>query len=93
MKKLSEKYRTALVTGGTSGLGLAFCEMLGRDFHRLTQYQKLHEYSPLGAGALAGSTLHLDPEQTAQNLGFPSSFGNSYDVVGDRDFVLELLQI
>lgn len=72
---------------------LAFCEMLGRDFHRLTQYQKLHEYSPLGAGALAGSTLHLDPEQTAQNLGFPSSFGNSYDVVGDRDFVLELLQI
>ena len=72
---------------------LAFCEMLGRDFHRLAQYQKLHNYSPLGAGALAGSTLQIDPEQTAMNLGFHSSFGNSYDVVGDRDFVLELLQI
>ena len=72
---------------------LGFCEMLGRDFQRLTQYQKLHAYSPLGAGALAGSTLPLAPERTAQELGFSSSFGNSYDVVGDRDFILELLQI
>ena len=71
---------------------LAFCEMLARDFCRLAFYQQLHSCSPLGAGALAGSTLPLEPERTAQELGFSSSFGNSYDVVGDRDFVLELLQ-
>ncbi|MDA2924528.1 argininosuccinate lyase [Acidobacteria bacterium AH-259-L09] len=72
---------------------LAFCEMLGRDFRRLAHYRQLHSYSPLGAGALAGSTLPLEPERTAQELGFSSSFANSYDVVGDRDFILELLQI
>ncbi len=72
---------------------LAFCQMFGRDFRRLSYYRELHLTSPLGAGALAGSTLPLDPEQSARELGFLSSFGNSYDVVGDRDFVLELLQI
>ncbi len=72
---------------------LAFCEMLGRDYQRLVFYQELHAVSPLGAGALAGSTLPLDPELTARELGFRDSFANSYDVVGDRDFVLELLQI
>ena len=72
---------------------LAFCQMFGRDFRRLSYYRELHLTSPLGAGALAGSTLPLDPEQSARELGFSSSFGNSYDVVGDRDFVLELLQI
>ena len=72
---------------------LAFCEMLERDDQRLTSYQQLHSRSPLGAGALAGSTLPLEPERTAQELGFSSTFNNSYDVVGDRDFVLELLQI
>ena len=72
---------------------LAFCEMFGRDFRRLGYYRELHASSPLGAGALAGSTLPLEPEQTARELGFSSSFGNSYDVVGDRDFVLELLQV
>ena len=72
---------------------LAFCEMLARDFRRLDFYQQLHSCSPLGAGALAGSTLPLEPERTARELGFSSSFGNSYDVVGDRDFVLELLQV
>ena len=53
----------------------------------------LHDVSPLGAGALAGSTLPLDPDQTARSLGFKEAFRNSYDVVGDRDFILELLQI
>ena len=72
---------------------LAFCEMLERDDRRLASYQQLHSYSPLGAGALAGSTLSLDTERTAQELGFSSAFNNSYDVVGDRDFILELLQI
>lgn len=72
---------------------LAYCEMLSRDFRRLESYEQLHDVCPLGAGALAGSTMHLEPQQTAGALGFSSSFGNSYDVVGDRDFVLELLQI
>ena len=72
---------------------LAYCEMLGRDYQRLGFYRELHSVSPLGAGALAGSTLPLDPDFTAQELGFRDSFANSYDVVGDRDFVLELLQI
>lgn len=72
---------------------LAFCEMLERDDRRLASYQQLHSYSPLGAGALSGSTLSLDTERTAQELGFSSAFNNSYDVVGDRDFILELLQI
>ena len=72
---------------------LAYCEMFERDHERLAGYRRLHSVSPLGAGALAGSTLPLDPGQTARELGFASSFGNSYDVVGDRDFLLELLQI
>ena len=72
---------------------LAFSEMFNRDFRRLRSYQELHADSPLGAGALAGSTLPLEPEQTARALGFSSSFGNSYDVVGNRDFVLELVQV
>ncbi len=72
---------------------LAFVEMFYRDDRRLASYLDLHDVSPLGAGALAGSTLPLDPEQTAHSLGFKQAFRNSYDVVGDRDFILELLQI
>ncbi len=72
---------------------LAFVEMFYRDDRRLASYLDLHDVSPLGAGALAGSTLPLDPEQTARTLGFKQAFRNSYDVVGDRDFVLEVLQI
>ena len=72
---------------------LSFCAMFGRDFERLESYRKLHSASPLGAGALAGSTLPIDPAATAGALGFEGSFLNSYDIAGDRDFVLELLQI
>ncbi len=71
---------------------LALCEMFGRDHDRLTSYRSRHSVSPLGAGALAGSSLPLDPAQTAAELGFGRAFGNSYDVAGDRDFVLELVQ-
>jgi argininosuccinate lyase len=72
---------------------LAFCEMFERDRRRLGYYRDLHSVSPLGAGALAGSTLPLNPGATARALGFESAFANSYDVAGDRDFILELLQI
>ncbi len=71
---------------------MSFMEMFWRDYRRLDFYTELHSVCPLGAGALSGSTLPLDPAATAQELGFDSSFRNSYDVVGDRDFILELLQ-
>jgi len=72
---------------------LALAEMLRRDYQRLQSYLSQHNVSPLGAGALSGSTLDLDPDRTAKELGFEESFRNSYDVVGDRDFVLELAQV
>jgi len=72
---------------------LSLSEMLARDEARLDSYLELHSVSPLGAGALSGSSLPLAPEKTAELLGFSRSFGNSYDVVGDRDALLELAQI
>ncbi len=49
------------------------------------------DVSPLGAGALAGSSLPLDPDGVADDLGFGSRFENSLDAVSDRDFVAEAL--
>jgi len=49
------------------------------------------DVSPLGAGALAGSSLPLDPDSTATELGFARRFDNSLDAVSDRDFVAEAL--
>ena len=49
------------------------------------------DVSPLGAGALAGSSLPLDPAATAADLGFAAVFENSLDAVSDRDFVAEAL--
>jgi argininosuccinate lyase len=49
------------------------------------------DVSPLGAGALAGSSLPLDPVANAERLGFASAFTNSLDAVSDRDFVAEIL--
>ncbi|MEJ2144461.1 MAG: argininosuccinate lyase [Acidobacteriota bacterium] len=71
---------------------LAFAAMLARDEARLDSYCGRHSVSPLGAGALSGSSLPLDPAKTASELDFNAAFGNSYDVVGDRDAVLELSQ-
>lgn len=72
---------------------LAFAEMLGRDHARLESYSVRNSVSPLGAGALSGSSLPLDPASTAREMGFREVFRNSYDVAGDRDAVLELSQI
>ena len=47
--------------------------------------------SPLGSGALAGSSLPLDPEAVAGELGFDSAAANSMDAVSDRDFAVEFL--
>jgi argininosuccinate lyase len=64
---------------------------LARDVDRLFDARRRLDVSPLGAGALAGSSLPLDPAGVAADLGFASAFENSLDAVGDRDFVAETL--
>ena len=64
---------------------------LGRDVDRLLTTRERLDESPLGAGALAGSSLPLDPDGVAADLGFARRFENSLDAVGDRDFVAEAL--
>ncbi len=64
---------------------------LARDVDRLIATVERLDTSPLGAGALAGSSLPLDPDFVAEQLGFAARFENSLDAVGDRDFVAEAL--
>lgn len=64
---------------------------LARDAERLVDARKRANVSVLGAGALAGSSLPLDPEKSAAYLGFDAVFDNSLDGVADRDFVAESL--
>jgi argininosuccinate lyase len=70
---------------------LAHVHPLVRDIERLRDWDKRAAVSPLGAGALAGSSLPLDPEAVAAELGFSSAAANSIDAVSDRDFVAEFL--
>lgn len=70
---------------------LAHVHPLLRDLDRLRDWDDRASVSPLGAGALAGSGLPLDPPAVAKELGFRESFGNSMDAVSDRDFVAEFL--
>jgi len=70
---------------------LAHVHPLVRDIERLQDWDKRAAVSPLGAGALAGSSLPLDPEAVAAELGFSSAAANSIDAVSDRDFVAEFL--
>ncbi|MGA8303085.1 MAG: argininosuccinate lyase [Thermoplasmata archaeon] len=62
-----------------------------RDLDRLLSTARRADVSPLGAGALAGSTLPIDPTAVAQRLGFERIFENSLDAVSDRDPFAELL--
>jgi argininosuccinate lyase len=62
-----------------------------RDLERFDQWAVRTSTSPLGAGALATSTLGLDPRTAATRLGFRRPFANSIDAVSDRDFVQEFL--
>ncbi len=64
---------------------------LSRDVDRLLATVARLDVSPLGAGALAGSSLPLDPDGVAEDLGFKARFENSLDAVSDRDFVAEAL--
>ena len=64
-----------------------------RDIDRINDWLQRTSVSSLGAGALSGSSLELDPVFTAKNLGFERSFENSIDAVSDRDYVAEALFI
>lgn len=62
-----------------------------RDVDRMFDTRRRLNVSPLGAGALAGTSLAIEPEFTAKLLGFDEAFANSMDAVSDRDFVAEAL--
>ena len=66
---------------------------LDRDLERIRDWYSRTSFSPLGAGALAGSSLQLDPEASARDLGFEGAIANTIDAVSDRDFVAEALFI
>jgi argininosuccinate lyase len=70
---------------------MAYFWMLERDKNRLVDCKKRANISPLGSGALAGTTFNIDNAFTASTLGFDGNYENSIDGVSDRDFVLELL--
>ena len=64
-----------------------------RDVSRIKDWQLRTSTSPLGAGALSGSSFGVDPDRSAIQLGFKSAAANSIDAVSDRDFVAEALFI
>jgi len=70
---------------------MAHAWALLRDVDRLADCRRRMDVSPLGAGALAGSSLPLDPDATAAAAGFSARFENSLDATSDRDFVAESL--
>jgi argininosuccinate lyase len=70
---------------------LAHVQALLRDLSRLRDWDGRTAVSPLGSGALAGSSLPLDPVKVAKELGFDSAAANSMDAVADRDFAAEFL--
>src|SRR6266568_471496 len=69
---------------------LAYEEMLGRDRQRFGEVKARAAISPLGSGALAGTTLPIDRERTARALGLAGVTQNSLDAVSDRDSAIEL---
>lgn len=70
---------------------LAYFEMAQRDWERLGDVYKRTNISPLGCGALAGTTFPIDRAYTAELLGFDEIYANSLDGVSDRDFAIEFL--
>ncbi|MSU40932.1 MAG: argininosuccinate lyase [Pedosphaera sp.] len=103
--ELGEKYRDVIIPGYThlqraqpvllAHHLLAYVEMFERDYERLLDCLVRVNVCPLGSGAIAGSTLPLDREFVARELGFvdarhrPVLTQNSMDAVADRDFVVE----
>jgi argininosuccinate lyase len=70
---------------------LSFVEKLERDFARFKNCRVLLNISPLGCGAVAGSTLPIERKSTAEQLGFADISYNSMDAVSDRDFCAEFI--
>jgi argininosuccinate lyase len=70
---------------------LAYVEMAARDRGRFADARKRLNESPLGAGALAGTSFALDRDMTAKALRFERPMANSLDAVSDRDFAMETL--
>ncbi|MFC1827862.1 argininosuccinate lyase [Thermodesulfobacteriota bacterium] len=70
---------------------LAYFEMFNRDKERLSDCLKRINVLPLGSGALAGTSLPIDRDFVARELGFPEVSANSMDAVSDRDFIVEFL--
>jgi argininosuccinate lyase len=99
--KLAEKYTEAIMPAYThlqraqpvsiAAYLLSFVEQLARDYSRLADCRSRLNVCPLGSGAVAGSTLPLDREQTAKDLGFAKVSRNSIDSVADRDFCAEFI--
>ena len=98
---LAERHRNAIMPGYThlqraqpvffAHHLLAYVEMLDRDAGRLRDARARMDAMPLGSGAIAGSTILLDREAVARELGFARVTTNSMDAVGDRDFACEVL--
>ncbi|MEM7757537.1 MAG: argininosuccinate lyase [Cyanobacteria bacterium P01_A01_bin.40] len=70
---------------------LAYFQMSQRDWERLENVYQRTNISPLGCGALAGTTFPIDRQYTAELLGFDAVYANSLDGVSDRDFAIEFL--
>lgn len=98
---LAERYEDTMIPGYTHlqraqplSLAhhlLAYVEMSERDWERLGDVYKRVNTSPLGSGALAGTTFPIDRHYTAQLLQFDRVYANSLDGVSDRDFAIEFL--
>ena len=70
---------------------LSYVEQFERDYRRLANNRTMLNVSPLGSGAVAGSTLELDRKTTAVHLGFTGLCYNSIDAVADRDFCADFI--
>ncbi|OKH25994.1 argininosuccinate lyase [Hydrococcus rivularis NIES-593] len=70
---------------------LAYFQMAQRDWERLGEIRSRTNISPLGCGALAGTTFPIDRQYSANLLGFEGVYSNSLDGVSDRDFAIEFL--
>ncbi|QAR31943.1 argininosuccinate lyase [Geovibrio thiophilus] len=70
---------------------MAYVQMFRRDYGRMTDCAERMNFSPLGSGALAGTTFPVNRDMTAEKLGFTAPTENSMDSVSDRDFALEFL--
>ena len=103
LQKLSSKHMQDIMPGYThlqqaqpiqlSWFFDAYLAMFYRDITRLQDLKKRMNFSPLGAGALAGSSLPLDRDWVAQALGFDGILENTLDAVSDRDFIIEFCSV